>query len=362
MSGSYDPDALVVIRAIAHLGGGAEALRHARGRRLDGAPIRCPPRAAGEISCSSPASRGWTRPASRSRRGTTPTGSRLAYERAAECLEAAGGSMDDVIDICSFHLDPRGMVPVRARAHGRRGRGSSRRRRVVDRDRHARAVRPRDDVAVPLHRRPSAAAAHRPRVGEHPLEGHAERGREPQGGRDADRHRGRGGVGRRGQRDDARRHARPGALRVPRGSARSSSCTAHTWTSVVEITSFHKDPRASEIVMEAGRTYFEPGHGPAWTAVADRAVEPGIPARDLRAGGPVSSPRGACRRPRVRGAADAALERGGPGCARRALAEAGRGMDDVVGCCRSTPTCGGSTAPSPSRPAPRAPRRRPGLP
>ena len=37
---------------------------------------------------------------------------------------------------------------------------------------------------------------------------------------------------------------------------------------VVEITSFHKDPRAWEVVMEAGRTYFEPGHEPAWTPVA----------------------------------------------------------------------------------------------
>jgi enamine deaminase RidA (YjgF/YER057c/UK114 family) len=33
-----------------------------------------------------------------------------AYEEAAAAVEAAGGSMDDVIDICSFHLDPRGMV------------------------------------------------------------------------------------------------------------------------------------------------------------------------------------------------------------------------------------------------------------
>jgi len=35
---------------------------------------------------------------------------------------------------------------------------------------------------------------------------------------------------------------------------------------VVEVTSFHKDPRAWEIVMEVGRQYF-PGDGPAWTPV-----------------------------------------------------------------------------------------------
>jgi enamine deaminase RidA (YjgF/YER057c/UK114 family) len=34
---------------------------------------------------------------------------------------------------------------------------------------------------------------------------------------------------------------------------------------VVEVTSFHKDHRAWEIVMEAGREYFEADRGPAWT-------------------------------------------------------------------------------------------------
>jgi enamine deaminase RidA (YjgF/YER057c/UK114 family) len=36
---------------------------------------------------------------------------------------------------------------------------------------------------------------------------------------------------------------------------------------VVEVTSFHKDHRAWEIVMEAGREYFDPRSGPAWTPV-----------------------------------------------------------------------------------------------
>ena len=34
-----------------------------------------------------------------------------AYAQARRAVEAAGGTMADVIDICSFHLDPRGMVP-----------------------------------------------------------------------------------------------------------------------------------------------------------------------------------------------------------------------------------------------------------
>ena len=36
---------------------------------------------------------------------------------------------------------------------------------------------------------------------------------------------------------------------------------------IVEIISFHKDPRAWEIVMEVGRTLFHPRRGPAWTPV-----------------------------------------------------------------------------------------------
>lgn len=36
---------------------------------------------------------------------------------------------------------------------------------------------------------------------------------------------------------------------------------------VVEITSFHKDPRAWEIVMAVGKEIFKPGRGPAWTTV-----------------------------------------------------------------------------------------------
>jgi enamine deaminase RidA (YjgF/YER057c/UK114 family) len=36
---------------------------------------------------------------------------------------------------------------------------------------------------------------------------------------------------------------------------------------VVEITSFHKDPRAWDIVMDVGRDYFEVDGGPAWTPV-----------------------------------------------------------------------------------------------
>ena len=46
--------------------------------------------------------------------GDTPADSRgqaeAAYAQARAAVEAAGGSMDDVIDVCSFHLDPRGMI------------------------------------------------------------------------------------------------------------------------------------------------------------------------------------------------------------------------------------------------------------
>jgi enamine deaminase RidA (YjgF/YER057c/UK114 family) len=36
---------------------------------------------------------------------------------------------------------------------------------------------------------------------------------------------------------------------------------------IVEVISFHKDHRAWELVMEAGKDVFRPGHGPAWTPV-----------------------------------------------------------------------------------------------
>ena len=36
---------------------------------------------------------------------------------------------------------------------------------------------------------------------------------------------------------------------------------------IVEIVSFHKDPRAWETVMGVGHELFQPGRGPAWTPV-----------------------------------------------------------------------------------------------
>ena len=41
--------------------------------------------------------------------------------------------------------------------------------------------------------------------------------------------------------------------------------------SIVEITSFHKDPRACEIVLDVGRQYFGED-GPAWTAAGSTGL------------------------------------------------------------------------------------------
>lgn len=41
---------------------------------------------------------------------------------------------------------------------------------------------------------------------------------------------------------------------------------------VVEIISFHRDPRAWEIVMDVGSEYFEEGRGPAWTPIGTRGL------------------------------------------------------------------------------------------
>ena len=180
MSGSYDPDALVVIRAIAHLGGGPKRCVTPDGAAWMSAYPVSAACGRGDLVFVSGQS-GLDRSGEPIAPGDHAEGARLAYERAAECLEAAGASLDDVIDICSFHHDPRGMVPCE-RVHMETWAG----------------VEPSGAaswtaIGVPSLFRPgmtsqyrfiadrSRRPAHRSRVGEHPLEGHAQRRREPEG-------------------------------------------------------------------------------------------------------------------------------------------------------------------------------------
>jgi enamine deaminase RidA (YjgF/YER057c/UK114 family) len=266
MSGSYHPDVLVAVRAIAHLGGG---------------PKRCitPPEAAWMTRhpMSAACARGdlvFVSGQSGLRPGGEPASpsdhaeaARLAYARARECLEAAGGSMDDVIDICSFHLDPRGMVPCE-RVH----------MEVWD------GTRPGDAacwtaIGVPALFKPGMLSQYRfiadlskgPRIGRVSASIHWKD--TPNAG--ASRKASGTLIGIAGEvASDAE-----GNVTTP-GDTLSQAHYAFrriqevvelhgsSMDKVVEVTSFHKDPRAWEIVMDAGRRYFDAEHGPAWTPVA----------------------------------------------------------------------------------------------
>jgi enamine deaminase RidA (YjgF/YER057c/UK114 family) len=265
MSGSYDPDVQVVVRAIAHVGGGSKR-------------------------CFTPPGSEWMRrhPMSGACRsgdlvfvsgqsaldaegvpvavGDHAEGSQLAYARARDCLEAAGATLDDVVDICSFHLDPRGMVPSE-RVHMETWDGVS-----PDRAPAWTAI------GVPALFQPGASSQYRliadlsagPRLGRVSASVHWKD--TPNAG--ASRKAGGTLISVAGEvASDAEGNVTtPGdtlaqahyALRRIREVIELHGASME---SVVEITSFHKDPRAWEIVMEAARDHFRPGAGPAWTPV-----------------------------------------------------------------------------------------------
>lgn len=265
MTGSYDPDVLVSIRAIAHLGeepkrciaapGSAWMERYpmsagcARGRLLF-------------VSGQSALDADGRAPLDGDHAGAA----RLAYARVEEVLEAAGGSLDDVIDICSFHLDPRGMVPAEG----------------VHMDTWADvtpdAAASWTAIGVPALFRPGMLSQYRciadlgegPRIGRVSASIHwkdtpnAGASRKATGtliaiagevASDAE-----GNVTTPG---DTLGQARYAFNRIREVVELHGS----SMDRVVEVTSFHKDARAWEIVMEAGREYFDERRGPAWTPV-----------------------------------------------------------------------------------------------
>jgi enamine deaminase RidA (YjgF/YER057c/UK114 family) len=189
-----------------------------------------------------------------------------AYAQARRAVEAAGGTMADVIDICSFHLDPRGMVPCEQ----------------LHNDMWA---------EVPLDEAPAwtaigAPALHRPgqlvqyrmiadlsagtRIARTPASLHWKHcpisgGTRKQHGRligiagevasDAE-----GNITTPG---DTLNQARYAFSRISEVVEMHGVDMSH----VVEITAFHKDHRAWEIVMGAAREYFDEDAWPAWTSV-----------------------------------------------------------------------------------------------
>lgn len=189
-----------------------------------------------------------------------------AYAQARRAVEAAGGTMADVIDICSFHLDPRGMLPCEQ----------------LHNDMWA---------EVPLDEAPAwtaigAPALHRPgqlvqyrmiadlsagtRIARTPASLHWKHcpisgGTRKQHGRligiagevasDAE-----GNITTPG---DTLNQARYAFSRISEVVEMHGVDMSH----VVEITAFHKDHRAWEIVMGAAREYFDEDAWPAWTSV-----------------------------------------------------------------------------------------------
>ena len=265
MTGTYAPGIELSIRAIAHLGDGPK-------------------------ECFTPDSLAWMRelPLSAACRrgehvfvsgqiGSTPSGeidspgepgtqAFLAYDHVRTALEAAGGKMSDVLDICSFHLDPRGMIP------GEKG------HMVTWGDTPIPNAPAWTAIGMPALYRPGALAQYRiiadlspgERIAKTPASIHWKNtpnsggSRKEQGmligmaGEVASD--GEGNVTTPG---DTLSQARYVFSRLREVVEMHGS----SMDKIVEVTSFHKDHRAWEIVMEAGREFFDPDSPPAWTPV-----------------------------------------------------------------------------------------------
>jgi enamine deaminase RidA (YjgF/YER057c/UK114 family) len=265
MSGSYSEGIAVTIRAIAHLG-------------------------EDQKRCYTPDSLAWLRelPISAAcRKGdhvfvsagfaSTPEGAaespgdhrrqaRRAYEHVREAVEAAGASMSDVLDICSFHVDPRGMIDAE-RVHMETWQGTP--------IPNAAAW---TAIAVPGLYRPRMQAQYRviadlapgQRIARTPASIHWKD--TPNSGGSRKQHGMLIGIAGEVASDAEGNVTTPGDTL---GQARYAfnrirevvEMHGSSMDKVVEVTSFHKDHRAWKIVMDAGREYFDPDDAPAWTPV-----------------------------------------------------------------------------------------------
>lgn len=265
MLGSYRPELLVSIRAIAHLGDGPkecytpDTLTWWRDLPISAGCKK------GELvfvsgQVAADADGYLTTP------GDHAAQTRFAFNRIREIVGHFGGSLADVVDLLSFHQDPRGMVPagdVQAATFAdiplpeapawtaigvpglyRLGMLASW-RAIADLSPGARVARTPASIWWKIF----------------PISG----GTRKEGGRliaisgevasDGD-----GLVTTPG---DTAGQARYAFNRIREVLELFGASMAN----VVEVTSFHKDPRAWEIVMDVGRDYFDPRGGPAWTPV-----------------------------------------------------------------------------------------------
>ncbi len=191
---------------------------------------------------------------------------RFAYNRIREIVELAGGSMDDVIDVCSFHQDARGMVAVGDVVED------------VYRDVPHPEVAAWTAIATPgLHKlgmlgsyRAIADLSPGPRVAKTPASlwwKHLKvsGGTRKEGGRL---------IGLAGEvaSDGDGNITTPGDVAAQARYAfnrlrETLEMFGASLDAIVEITSFHKDPRAWEIVLDEGRDYFPGDNPPAWTPI-----------------------------------------------------------------------------------------------
>jgi enamine deaminase RidA (YjgF/YER057c/UK114 family) len=262
-TGSYSEGLDVSIRAIAHLG---DAPKRSVGPEAAGWPEGLPVSAAcrcGEyVFVAGQAATAATGEVES--RGDHAAQARSAYEHVGRILESAGASMDDVLDICSFHLDPRGMAPCE-RVH-------------LDtwRDTPIANAPAWTAIGVPGMWLPGALAQYRviadlspgARVAKTPASIHWKN--TPNSG--GSRKEGGALIGIAGEvASDAE-----GNVTTPGDTFRQARYCFNrirevvemhggSMGDVVEITSFHKDHRDWEIVMEAGREYFDGDNPPAWT-------------------------------------------------------------------------------------------------
>jgi enamine deaminase RidA (YjgF/YER057c/UK114 family) len=264
-TGSYADGLDVSIRAIAHLGDESkQCVGPDAAGWPEGLPISAACRRGDYVFVAGQVATAATRQVEP--RGDHGAQARGAYAHVGRMLASAGAAMEDVLDICSFHLDPRGMIPCE-RVH-------------LDtwRDTPIPNAPAWTAIGVPGMWLPGALAQYRviadlspgPRIARTPASIHWKNtpnsgGSKKQGGvligiagevaSDAE-----GNVTTPG---DTAGQARYCFNRI-REVVEMHGGTMHD---VVEITSFHKDHRDWEMVMEAGREYFDSDSPPAWTPV-----------------------------------------------------------------------------------------------
>ena len=189
-----------------------------------------------------------------------------AHEHLARVVGQAGGSMDDVIDLCSFHQDPRAMVGGET-VHLHTFAGTP----LAEAPAWTAIGTPAlQRLGMLAHYRAIADLSPGPRVARTPEGLHWKHQPISGGTRKA------GGrlVGIAGEvasdgdgtiigPGDTAHQARYAFDRI----AEVMEMHGGSITDVVEVTSFHKDARAWEIVLDVARDYFPSGTEPAWTPV-----------------------------------------------------------------------------------------------